>query len=68
VVSAVSSHKFKIGESVFVSDVRAPAAPFVVIKRMPERDREFEYRVPSSYESHERVVRESLLRTTRYET
>jgi hypothetical protein len=61
VVSAVSSHKFKIGESVFVSDVRAPAAPF-------ERDGEFEYRVRSSYEPHERVVRESLLRTAKYET
>jgi hypothetical protein len=68
VVSAVSTHKFKIGESVFINDVRAPATPFVVIRRMPERDGEFEYRVRSSYESHERVVRESLLRTTRYET
>lgn len=61
-VSAVSTYKFKIGESVFVNDVRAPATPFVVIKRMPERDGEFEYRVRSSYEHHERVVRESQLR------
>jgi hypothetical protein len=68
VVSAVSTYKFKIGESVFVSDVRAPAAPFVVIRRMPERDGEFEYCVRSSYEPHERVVRESLLRTAKYET
>ena len=67
-VSAVSTHKFKIGESVFVSDVRAPAAPFVVIRRMPERDGEFEYRVRSGYEPHERVVRESLLRAAKYET
>jgi hypothetical protein len=49
-VSAVSTHKFKIGESVFVIDVRAPATPFVVVKRMPDRDGEFEYRVRSSYE------------------
>jgi hypothetical protein len=68
VVSAVSTHKFKIGESVFVNDVRAPATPFVVIKRMPERDGEFEYRVRCSYEPHERVVREGLLRAAKYET
>ena len=61
-MSAVSTHKFKIGESVFVNDVRAPAIPFIIIKRMPERDGEFEYRVRSSYESHERVCgpRESI--------
>jgi hypothetical protein len=35
---------------------------------MPARDGEFEYRVRSSYEHHERVVRESLLRTAKYET
>jgi hypothetical protein len=29
---------------------------------MPERDGEFEYRVRSTYEPHERVVRESQLR------
>ena len=61
-MSAVATHKFKIGESVFVNDVRAPPTPFVVIKRMPERGGEFEYRVRSSYEPHERVVRESQLR------
>jgi hypothetical protein len=68
VVSAVSTHKSKIGESVFVNDVRAPATSFVVIKRMPECDGEFEYRVRSSYEPRERVVRESLLRTAKYDT
>ena len=55
-VSAVSTHKFKIGESVFVNDVRAPAIPFIIIKRMPERDGEFEYRVRSSYEDRKSVV------------
>jgi hypothetical protein len=30
-----------------------PATPFIVIRRLPERDGEFEYRVRSSYESHE---------------
>jgi hypothetical protein len=35
---------------------------YVVTQEMPERDGEFEYRVRSSYEPHERVVRESQLR------
>jgi hypothetical protein len=65
VVNAAATHKFKIGESVFVRDPSAPATPFVIIKRMPERDGEFEYRVRSSYEPYERVVRESQLSAVR---
>ena len=66
-MSAVSTHKFKIGDNVFVNDARAPATPSVVIKRMPERDGEFEYRVRSSHEPTS-AVSESLLRTAKYET
>jgi hypothetical protein len=40
----------------------------VVIKRMPERGGQFEYRVRSSYEPYERVVRESQLRAERAAT
>jgi hypothetical protein len=40
----------------------------VVIKRMPEGDGQFEYRVRSSYEPYERVVRESQLRAERAAT
>jgi hypothetical protein len=65
VVNAEATHKFKIGESVFVRGPSAPATPFVIIKRMPERDGEFEYRVRSSYEPCERVVRESQLSAVR---
>ncbi len=40
------------GGTFFVADQGAAAGPFVVIKRMPERDGEFEYRVRSNYEPH----------------
>ncbi len=45
--------------------MKTPATPFVIIKRMPERGGEFEYRVRSSYEPYERVVRESQLSAVR---
>ena len=48
--------------------VKRTGNPFVVIKRMPERDGQFEYRVRSSYEPYERVVRESQLRAERAAT
>jgi hypothetical protein len=34
-----------------------------ITKRLPERDGEFEYRIKSINEPHERVVRESQLNT-----
>jgi hypothetical protein len=60
------THKFKIGEIVFLRlsinhDIPAAAA-YVVIKRMPEYHGEFEYRVRNSYEQQERVVRENEMR------
>ena len=39
-----------------------PGGAYIVTLKMPERDDEFEYRVRSSHEPHERVVRESQLR------
>jgi hypothetical protein len=59
------TYKFKIGETVFVEAARNsnfPGGAYVVTQKMPERDGEFEYRVRSSHEPHERVVRESQLR------
>ena len=64
----MATHKFKIGETVFVADHSAAGGPFVVIKRMPERDGQFEYRVRSSYEPCEGVVRKSQLRVERAAT
>jgi hypothetical protein len=58
-------HKFKIGERLFPArsvglDVLDGA--YVVIKRLPMRDGEFEYQIKSVTERDERVVRESELR------
>ena len=39
----MATHKVKIGETVFVANQNA-GGPFVVIKRMPERHDQFEYR------------------------
>jgi hypothetical protein len=41
-----------------------PGGTCVVTKRLPERDGEFEYRIKSINEPHERVVRESQLERT----
>ena len=57
-------HKFKIGQTVFVERfLNLPGGAYVVTKRLPERDGEFEYRIKSVNEPHERVVRESQLET-----
>ena len=59
------THRFKIGETVFLRpspSQHAPTGAYVVIKRLPQYYGEFEYRVRNSYEVHERVVREKELR------
>ena len=58
-------HKFHIGEIVqFSPSIRwAPGGFYEVTKRLPECESagEYEYRVKSNSEPHERVVRESEL-------
>ena len=58
-------HKFKLGRSVFLQPTifnrDAPGGAFEVIKQLPERDGQFEYRIKSSSEPHERVAKESEL-------
>ena len=59
-------HKFKIGERLFLVrsiGLSVPAGAYVVIKRLPKHDAEFEYQIKSITEPDERVVRESQLRT-----
>jgi hypothetical protein len=55
-------HKFKIGERLFPARLDVPDGAYVVIKRLPMRDGEFEYQIKSVTELDERVVRESELR------
>jgi hypothetical protein len=62
------THKFKIGQRLFPARHRyttenLPHGAYVVIKRLPERDGEFEYQIRSVGEHHERVAREGQLRT-----
>jgi hypothetical protein len=58
-------HKFKIGERLFPARsarLDAPDGAYVILKRLPMRDGEFEYQIRSLTERDERVVRESELR------
>jgi hypothetical protein len=56
------THKFQIGQTVFLTPfLNVPGGAYVVTKKLPERDGEFEYRVKSANEPHERTVRESQL-------
>ena len=57
-------HKFKIGQTVFLEQsLHLPGGAYVITKRLPERNGEFEYRIKGVNEPHERVVRESQLET-----
>jgi hypothetical protein len=58
-------HKFAIGDRVrFHHERSVSAAPgaYLVTMLLPERDGEFEYRIRSPDEPHERIARESELR------
>jgi len=55
-------HKFKIGARLFAARLDVPDGAYVVIKRLPMRDGEFEYQIKSVSEPDEHVIRESELR------
>src|SRR4029450_12877359 len=58
------SHKFHIGETVMVKPAfsrNVPGGANEVTKQLPHNGREFEYRIKSANEDHERVARESEL-------
>jgi len=59
------THKFRIGQFVHLSPAasrNASGGVYVVTKRLPESTGEYEYRIKSINEPHERLVRESELR------
>jgi len=61
----VPKHNFKIGQRLFLgrpAGLNVPDGAYVVVKRLPMRDGEFEYQIKSVTEPDERVVRESQLR------
>ena len=55
-------HKFKIGARLFPTRLDVREGAYVVIKRLPMHDGEFQYQIKSLTEPDERVVRESELR------
>ena len=58
-------HKFKLGRSVILQSTTfnrdAARGAYEVMAQLPERDGQFEYRIKSRGEPHERVVKESDL-------
>jgi hypothetical protein len=55
-------YRFKIGDTVFLErSLAVPGGAYVITRQLPEHDGEFEYRIKSAREAHERVVRESQL-------
>jgi hypothetical protein len=59
------AHKFRIGQVVQLraaASRNSPGGSYEVIKKLPDSGGEFEYRIKSVNEPHERVVRESELR------
>jgi hypothetical protein len=63
--TVMPGYKFKIGQSVHLTGsplLGAPAGPYQVTQRLPERDGELQYRIKSPTEGHKRVAKESELR------
>ena len=57
-------HKFHVGEIVHLSPAitrNLPGGSYEVVKQLPVSGGEFEYRIKSMKEPHERVARESEL-------
>jgi hypothetical protein len=61
----MADHKFHIGQLVQFRTkpfyVSAALGVFEVVRQLPERDGELEYRIKNTAEPHERVARESEL-------
>jgi hypothetical protein len=65
----MADHKFKIGQMVFyhprrgIVPIDAPTrSPYQITARLPQIDGEFQYRIKSIHEEHERAASESELR------
>ena len=59
-------YKYKIGDRLFSArscGLNVLNGAYVIVKRLPMRDGEFEYQIKSLTEADERVVRESQLRS-----
>jgi hypothetical protein len=65
----MATHKFRVGQKVelvpTLLERHLIPGDYAVVRQLPDSDGEFYYRVKSSQEPHERVVKESLLRSTK---
>ena len=60
----MASHRFKVGQIVTIKPAlsrNVPGGVYIATKQLPENRGEFEYRIKSVEEVHERVARESEL-------
>jgi len=60
----MASHKFRVGQIVTIKPAlsrNVPGGVYTVTKQLPENRGEFEYRIKSMDEVHERIARESEL-------
>jgi hypothetical protein len=61
----MATHKFRVGQIVQLTPAvnrNVPGGSYEVTKQLPDISGEFEYRIKSVNEPHERVARESELR------
>jgi hypothetical protein len=62
----MATHKFRVGQKVrFVPSLlerNAPVGDYEIMRQLPDAYGEFYYRIKSTHESHERVVKEGQLR------
>ncbi len=62
----MTDHKFRIGQKVQLVEGPRYLAPaqsgYEIVRQLPDRDGELNYRIKSRSEAHERVVGESQLR------
>jgi hypothetical protein len=60
-----AEHRFKLGRSVILQSTTfnrdAARGAYEIVAQLPERDGQFEYKIKSRAEPHERVVKESDL-------
>jgi hypothetical protein len=61
----MAEHKFREGQRVTLAaniiNRTSTGGGYIVVKQLPHRDGEFEYRIKNAAEPHERVARESEL-------
>jgi hypothetical protein len=63
----MAAHKFKVGQLVILRSKRhgVCAEPFEVVRLLPPAGADFQYRIMSTGDGHERVVFESELSVSR---